>query len=256
VEPWLAKFDAGDSQAAWDLFADRYRRLMLATIRRLVLDHDDVMDVFSSVCQALSTNDFARLKRYSDRSARPASVATWLVTVVRNLTVDWLRQRDGRRRLTVPATLSPLQQEIYAAVCIGGHSHVEAYELIRARSGSPMPFHEFLQEVRALARTAPCPQSAPLRHPVSDPPATEMALPALDPVETAEAVRRLAEAMASQPPDVRLAVELFVVERLSAAEVARTVGWPGPKTVYNRVYRALATLRTRLERQGIGPGDL
>ena len=256
MEPWLAKFDAGDSQAAWDLFADRYRRLMLATIRRLVPDRDDVMDVFSTVCQALSTNDFARLKRYSERSARPATVATWLVTVVRNLTVDWLRQRDGRRRLTVPAALSPLQQEIYAAVCIGGHSHVEAYELIRTRSGSPMSFHEFLQEVRALARAAPCPQSAPVRRAVADPPAIEMALPALDPAETEEAARRLAEALALQPADVRLAVELFVVDRLSAAEVARVVGWPGPKTVYNRVYRALATLRTRLERQGIGPGDL
>jgi len=55
---------------------------------------------------------------------------------------------------------------------------------------------------------------------------------------------------------VRLAVELFVVERLSASDVARAVGWPGPKTVYNRVYRALASLRARLEAGGIGPGDL
>lgn len=256
MEPWLAKFDAGDPQAAWDLFADRYRRLMLATIRRLVPDHDDVMDVFSMACQALSANDFARLKRYSDRSARPASVATWLVVVVRNLTVDWLRQRDGRRRLTVPSTLSPLQQEIYAAVCIERHSHVEAYELIRGRTGSSMPFHEFLQEVRSLARTAPCPQTAPTRHSVSNPSAIEVALPELDPVETAEAVLRLAEALATQPPDVQLAVELFVVDRLSAADVARAVGWPGPKTVYNRVYRALAALRARLELEGIGPGDL
>ena len=113
MEPWLTPLNAGDSQAAWDLFAERYRRLMLATIRRMVADHDDVMDVFSTVCQALSANDFARLKRYSERSAQSASVATWLVAVVRNLTVDWLRQRDGRRRLSVPSALSPLQQEIY-----------------------------------------------------------------------------------------------------------------------------------------------
>jgi DNA-directed RNA polymerase specialized sigma24 family protein len=176
--------------------------------------------------------------------------------VVRNLTIDWLRQRDGRRRLTIPSTLTPLQQEIYAALCIGGHSHVEAYEFIRGRTGSSMPFHEFLHEVRSLARTAPCPQSPPSRHSVFDPSAIEVALPELDPVETAEAVRRLAAALASQPPDVRLAVELFVVERLSADDVARAVGWPGPKTVYNRVYRALAALRTQFELEGIGPGDL
>ena len=101
MEPWLAKFDAGDPQAAWDLFAGRYRRLMLATIRRLVADHDDVMDFFSTVCQALSAGDFTRLKQYSERSARVGSVATWLVTVVPNLTVDWLRRRDGWSRRTV-----------------------------------------------------------------------------------------------------------------------------------------------------------
>jgi RNA polymerase sigma factor (sigma-70 family) len=256
VEPWLSKLNAGDSQAAWDLFAERYRRLILATIKGLVPGHDDVMDVFSTVCQGLSANDFARLKRYSDGSPQRASVSTWLVTVVRNLTVDWVRERDGRRRFSIPTKLSPLQQEIYAAVCLGGSSHVEAYEMIRARTGSPMPFNEFLREVRATLRVAPCPERALLRRSVRDPPPAEPAMPAFDPAETAELVRRLAEALASQPADVRLAVELFVVERMSAADVARMVGWPNSKAVYNRVYRALASLRARLESEGIGPGDL
>jgi RNA polymerase sigma factor (sigma-70 family) len=247
---------AGDSAAAWDLFAERYRRLILATIRRLVPDHDDVMDVFSTVCQALSADDFARLRRYSDRASRQATVATWLVAVVRNLTVDWLRERDGRRRLRVPTTLSPLQQQIYTAVCLEGRSYVEAYEVIGARLGSPMPFHEFLREVRATLRLTPCPDAAHRPRPVRDAPEEEPAIPPADPAETAESVRRLAEALASQPPEVRLAVELFVVERMPAADVARVVGWPNGKAVYNRVYRALASLRARLEGEGIGPGDL
>ena len=257
MEPWLSAFNAGDSQAAWDLFAERYRRLMVATIKRLVSDHDDVMDVFSTACQALSANDFARLKQYSDQSAQSASVATWLVAVVRNLTIDWLRQRDGRPRPSIPTTLSSLQQEIYTAICLGGHSHVEAFEVIRARSGSSMPFHEFLREVRETNRIAPCPNSVTPRRPVRDPPpSAESSLPVLDPAETAESVHRLAAALASHAPDVRLAVELFVVEGLPAAEVARVVGWPGAKTVYNRVYRALGALRAGLEGEGIGPGDL
>ena len=77
------------------------------------------MDVFSTVCQALCANDFARLRRYSERAARPG-VSAWLVAVVRNLTIDWLRQRDGRRRLSVPTGLSPLQQKIYAPCASGG----------------------------------------------------------------------------------------------------------------------------------------
>jgi DNA-directed RNA polymerase specialized sigma24 family protein len=43
---------------------------------------------------------------------------------------------------------------------------------------------------------------------------------------------------------------------MAAADVARLVGWPDAKAVYNRVYRALATLRAELGREGIGSGDL
>jgi RNA polymerase sigma factor (sigma-70 family) len=256
MEPWLAEIHAGHGQAAWDLFDQRYRRLILATIRRLIPDHDDVMDVFSTVCQALSAADFARLKSYSERSRPGASASTWLVAVVRNLTVDWLRQRDGRRRLSVPTGLSPLQQEIYTAICIGGHSAVEAYEMIRGRSGSTMPFHAFLRDVRATHKIAPCPEPTPLRRAARDPPSADAAVPMFDPAETAEATHRLATALASQPADIRLAIELFVVERMAAGEVARVVGWPNAKAVYNKVYRALAALRATLEAEGIGPGDL
>lgn len=256
MEPWLSTLTAGNAHAAWELFVARYRRLIVATIKRLVTDHDDVMDVFSVVCDALVADDFARLRSYADRAERRASVATWLVAVVRNLTIDWLRRRDGRPRFTVPATLTPLQQQIYAAICGDGRSHVEAYETIRARTGSAMPFHEFLREVRATQRTAPCPGDSAHRgrsH-VSLP--DDEAIEAPDPVETAESARRIADALSSQPDDVRLAVELFVVDRLPAAEVARTVGWRDAKAVYNRVYRALAALRAEFTSKGIGPRDL
>jgi len=259
VEPWLSELDQGHAQAAWDLFAERYRRLILATIRRLVPDHDDVMDVFSTVCEALSADDCARLKRYSDQTgqaARPASVATWLVIVVRNLTIDWRRRQAGRRRLNVPKNLSPLQQQIYAAVCLGGCSHVEAYETIRTRTGSSMPFEEFLREVRATLRLAPCPSDARHRTAALTPLPDAVASEAADPVEIAELARRIDAALASYPDDVRVAVELFVIERMPADAVARVVGWPNAKAVYNRVYRVLASLRTDFVRDGIGPGDL
>ncbi len=119
-----------------------------------------------------------------------------------------------------------------------------------------MPFNEFLREVRETNRIAPCPYSITPRRPVNDPSPAEASLPELDPAETAESVRRLAAALASQPADVRLAINLFVVEGMSASDVARLVGWPNAKAVYNRVSRALANLRTHLEREGIGPGDL
>jgi RNA polymerase sigma factor (sigma-70 family) len=256
VEPWLLTLSAGDTTAAWDLFAERYRRLITATIRRLLTDHDDVMDVFSAVCEALTADDCARLRRYSAESVSHATVSTWLVAVVRNLTIDWLRARDGRRRATAPETLTPLQQAIYSLICIDGRSHAEAYEILLVRGAIATPFHAFLREVRVTQQTAPCPKrfarpgSAAVR--LSD----DLPSPVSEPVESAESVRVIGSALALLTPDVRLAVDLFVVERMSAEDVARAVGWPNAKTVYNRVYRALAAVRTELARRGIGPGDL
>jgi len=256
MESWQAKLDAGDTEAAWGLFDERYRRLILATIRRLIAEPDELMDVFSTVCQALSADGCSRLKRYTPRVNATAGAATWVVAVVRNLTIDWLRQRDGRRRLSVPAALSPLQQEIYSAICIDGNSHAEAFEVIRTRTGSTMTFPQFLRDVRATHLVAPCPQRVPLRRVTRESDGLEGVVPIIDRVESAEAAGHLARALGSQPADVRLAVELFVVERMAAADVARLVGWPDAKAVYNRVYRALATLRAELGREGIGSGDL
>ena len=53
-----------------------------------------------------------------------------------------------------------------------------------------------------------------------------------------------------------MAVELHVVEELPAADVARLLGLPNAKAVYNRVYRALELLRGQFERAGLSREDL
>jgi RNA polymerase sigma factor (sigma-70 family) len=256
MEDWLSTLDAGQSQEAWNLFIARYRALIVATIRRTIRDRDELMDLFAIVCEALSANDFARLRRYSAASPQRATVATWLVIVVRNLTVDWLRREHGRPRVAVPDSLSPLQREIFGAICVDGASHVEAYEIVRARAASGLSFPEFLRELRATHLAAPCPDRLPRRNAGES---TAAAMPAAvgpDPLETAESARRIAEALAEYPADLRLAVQLFVIEGLPAADVARVVGWRDAKAVYNRVYRALATIRASLEASGIRRADL
>lgn len=256
MEAWLAQLDDGDGQAAWNLFEKRYRRLILATIRRLLHDHDDVMDVFAGVCIALTADNFARLRRYSERSPSGAAVSTWLVIVVRNLVIDWLRRVEGRRRPTIPSDLSGLHREIYSALCLGGLSRTEAFEQVRTRSGLAMSFPEFLREIRLVRQSHPCPELLPARRPEPMPLLPEFAVPVADPAEVTDLAHRLAAALATQPADVRLAVQLFVIDELPAAEVASIVGWPNAKAVYNRVHRALEAMRATLERKGIGRGDL
>ena len=256
MEPWLSKLEQGDVEAAWRLFEPRYRRLIIAVIRRLLHDPDDLMDVYAAVCAALCADGSARLRRYSADSPSGAAPSTWLVIVVRNLTIDWIRKGEGRRRHTVPAALTGLHRDLYDALCIAGLSRVEAFELVRSRTGLDLTFAAFLRELRALRATYPCPELMPVRRPEPLPVWQEIPIPSSDPAEVLDLAARLAAALATQPPDVRLAVQLFVVDELKAVDVAKMVGWPNAKAVYNRVTRALAAVRDALEREGIHHGDL
>src|SRR5881396_1428954 len=150
VDDWVAELRAGRPDPAWDRFLDRYRRLIFSAIRHYAEDYDDVMDVFAQVCEALRANDLRRLRSYVDQPDHRARFSTWLVTVVRHLTIDWFRHRDGRRRLSAVAErLPPLRRRIFELVFLDQRSHVEAYELIHAGDAASLTFREFLSELRA-----------------------------------------------------------------------------------------------------------
>jgi RNA polymerase sigma factor (sigma-70 family) len=214
------------------------------------------MDVFARVCEALRENEFARLRRCAARFDPQRPLSTWLVAVVHNLTIDWFRHRDGRTRLsTVAAALPPLQQRIFEYVFLEQHSHVETYELLCSRDAANLSFREYLKELSATYAAATqggrgrVAAELAIRPPATpDPPA--------DPAVMAEQKTLLARALESLRPDERLAVQLYVVDEMPAEDVARTLGYPSAKTVYNRVYRALAAIRAQLEQAGIREGDL
>lgn len=258
MEPWRAALARSEVDAAWDLFIARYRRLILATIRRLIQSDEDVFDAFADVCQALSADGLARLRRYDERADSRARFSTWIVVVVRNRTVDWLRRRSGRTRLTPPDGLSALQIEIFRCVFVERRSHAEAYELLQGSAASGLTFGAFLRELAEVYRAAEDGAGRGVLRYLPPPPELQREPPARPEAAlvAAEAAARLAEALEPLPADTRLAVQLFVVEGLPAADVARAVGWPNAKAVYNRVYRALSALREALERQGVGRGDL
>lgn len=257
MEGWVAELASGRPDAAWDLFLDRYRRLIFAAIRHYAQDYDDVMDVFARVCEALREDDLRRLRGYAAQREHRARFSTWLVTVVHHITVDWFRHRDGRRRLSVVAeTLPPLQRRIFELVFLDQRSHIEAYELIHSREATALPFAEFLAELRATyaavtdGRRGRVLSELAGAGPASDEPS------ASSPAELVETRSLLERALGSLRAEDRAAVELYVVEDLPAEDVARILGLPNAKAVHNRVYRAVGVLRARLAQAGIERGDL
>jgi len=256
VEPWIVPLAAGDPEAAWDLFIERYRRLIFGAIRRYTGEPDDVMDVFARVCEALREDDFNRLRRCAARVDPDRPFSTWLVAVVHNLTIDWFRHRDGRPRLsTIAATLPQLQQRIFEYVFLEQHSHIEAYELLCSREGATLSFGEFLKELSATYAATTVGRRGRVVAELAIPPPASPDPPA-DPAVAAEQRTLLARVPDTPPPDDRLAVQLYIVDEVPAEQVARALGYPNTKTVYNRVYRALAAIRASLERVGISGGDL
>jgi len=256
-EPWIAPLDAGQTEAAWDAFIGRYRRLIFAAIRHYTQDYDDVMDVFAHACEALRADDLRRLRSYVGASDHRARFSTWLVTVVRHLTVDWFRERDGRRRLPAIADgLSDVRRRIFELVFLDRRSHVETYELIRAGGQPGLSFREFLAELRATYRAVTHGRRGAVARDLGGPFPPDDA-PQDSGTQDVAGMRELADRiLASLSAEDRVAVQLYVIDELPAEDVARIVGAPNAKAVYNRVYRALAAVRGELERAGIRREDV
>ena len=256
TEDWAAELQRGQVDRAWDLFLTRYRRLIFAAIRHYAQDYDDVMDVFTQACEALRANDFRRLRSYVERRDQ-ARFSTWLVTVVRNLTIDWFRERNGRRRLpAIAESLPPLQRRIFQHVFMDRRPHLEAYELIRAGDQPALSFREFQTELRATYRAVANGRRGSVLRDLGGPIPEEPDPDDPSPLDQADARALVARILDSLNDEDRVAVELYVMEQLPADQVATVLGLPNAKAVYNRVYRALASLREDLERAGVRREDL
>lgn len=259
AEAWRSRLANGDPSGAWDLFIDRYRPLIMATVRRTLPDPEDRMEAFAHVCEGLAADGLARLRRFQEGERSRARFSTWLVTVVHHQLVDWLRQRDGRPRLIPPRGLTQLQHRIFTHVFIEQRSHSEAYELVRAEPTRELRFSAFLRELAEIYRIVEQARPGGVMHYLArgagesipefyeDLPENRLA--------AEEIHARLAPALATLSAEEQVALRLYVVEKVPARDVARVLGWSGPKAVYNRVYRNLMQLRELLEGEGVGPAD-
>jgi RNA polymerase sigma factor (sigma-70 family) len=221
----------------------------MATIRHVISDRDAVMEAFAHVCATLAADDLARLRVFEKRQLHTAKFSSWLVVVVRNQTIDWVRKQQGRRRVRIPDGLNEVEREIFQLVFVHGDSHREAYERMHSGSHPELSFSQFLKALRRVYHARGARATKPL--PYEDSAAGSLVddAPLIDQVLEADELRvSINEALELLQPEERLAVQLFVIDEVRAAEVARLLGWPNAKSVYNRVYRALAGVRQRLER--------
>jgi RNA polymerase sigma factor (sigma-70 family) len=254
---WSEELRSGSTGKAWDDFITRYRPLVFATIQHYARDYDDVMDVFARVCEALREDDMRRVRSYLDQPHHTARFTTWLVAVVRNITIDWFRSRDGRRRLsTIAEGLPQVRRQIFTAIFVERRSHIETYEIICAQAAKPPAFREFLVELRETYRAASAGRRGAVLRDLSPPDLPPEELDSKDPAELDERTRHVEQALQTLTPQDRAAIELYVLEELSAADIARALGLRNAKAAYNKVYRALDVLRRHMASLGFTRSDL
>jgi RNA polymerase sigma factor (sigma-70 family) len=248
LDKWQTLLQTADTDdAAWDDFIESYRALIAATIRHLITGEEAVTEAFTHICATLSADRMARLRAFDDRPQHTAQFSSWLVVVVRNQTVDWLRRQHGRRRVAVPNGLTQVEAEIFELVFVQGASHNETFERLRSGGYPQLSFSAFLKHLRIVYRTRTRRSTLPRRQLSLTQSLTDES-PMIDElIETAQLNARVQQAIQSLPAAEALAVQLFIVDDMPASEVARVVGWPNAKTVYNHVYRALARVREQLE---------
>lgn len=81
-------------EEAWARFLVEHSDVVLFVARRMGGGHDEVMDRYAWVLEALRRDDFRRLRGYDGKG--PGPFTTWLIVVSRRLCLDRHRARYGR----------------------------------------------------------------------------------------------------------------------------------------------------------------
>lgn len=248
-----------DPEQAYARLLDGYSAILLRMIRRFFQDQDDVMDLYTVVCERLRAQDYRALRRFRSGSA----LLPWLSVIVANACRDRIRQqRIAALPRHVVQRLDMRTRLVYRHHVVGRMPPEDAAEAI-TRSGvacTALDVVESVQQLHALlrkgARHRLLRQLDP-RRAVSLDVLLERGLDTHDSaadidaaLDDADSLARLDAVLASFSEEDRLLLLLRFEQGLSASEIAGLVGMDSQTRVYTRLRTLLSRLRRLLE----GPG--
>ncbi len=241
---------------------ERYTSVILRMVRRSFRDQDEVMEVYTAVCERLRAGDYVALRRF--RVGVP--IMPWLSVVVANACRDRLRRKHvGAVPKSLARHLDPREQLIYR-YHFGHRVPPEDVAEMVARQGlpcSPLDVVKTVERIQSLLGTA---QRYRLLRGIAAKRTTESLDDlveqglerATDPGEgldealaERETVDLLGESLRALTHEDQLLVQLRFEQELSAPEIAQILGMPDYKVVYTRLRTILNRLRRVLEARGV-----
>jgi DNA-directed RNA polymerase specialized sigma24 family protein len=256
-----------DPARGWRTFVDQYTPTLVVLIERAgVNDRDDQADVYVQVCDRLSADGCARLKRYDPAKG---ALAAWLNRVVANAVVDWIRSRAGRRRLfDAIERLSEFDQRVFELYYWERHRATEIAGIMSQAPDCRTSIADVFDALERIERSMSDRQRGQLlslmirtQRPVDlesvrDGPVRPLAHREHDP-ETTLRVKRLDEAFAASIAE--LGAEDAAIVRMvyghgwSLQDVRRALHLA--ELTRERLRGILARLRSALERRGVEAAD-
>jgi len=235
---------AAGGPVAWSAFLDTCADTIFRVVRLFADTYDDRMDLFLFVCGKLKEGEMRRLRAFRYRPETPCRFSTWLSVVVRNLALDFHREKEGRfRPFRAVERMDDVDRLVFEYHLRDGRPLSEVRDRLershgiriedgplKDRAGRVQESLSANQRWRLLARLI-----EKRRHLTVDPVAGgalsgDEILPLADArgdAETAvrrhEADRALAEAMREIPARERLALTLRFRDGLTSREAARTM---------------------------------
>jgi RNA polymerase sigma factor (sigma-70 family) len=245
-----------EPEPAWNLFLELYSGLVSQVVCWFEHGDDESADCFVYVCEQLSRSQFRRLRRFNPDGA--ASFPTWLRAVVRNLCVDWQRQRAGRYRSFHSVTrLTTFDQEVFhhiweqnqsvdqCTVALQRNFPATSPEDVEASvervQNSLSPRQQWLlssRRTRIESLTQDCDgERIPEREIKDSSPDPELQ------AAFKEEIDGLHRAIAQLPYSDRILLQLRFEQGLSLAEVARLLSLKNPAAAFRQIEEALTRLR-------------
>ncbi len=245
-----------DAEGAYRDLLDLYSPVLLRMIRRLFRDRDEVMEVYTAVCERLQAQDYAALRRF--RAGSP--IRPWLSVIVGNAAHDRKRRtRTGVIPETFYNRLTPFEKSVYRLHFYHRLANTDIAEVLASREAGITAddvqqaldrIHDLLGDER---RWRLMEQIALQRRTTSVDAMIEMGLDPLadDYEEGRERQDRraaLAAALESMTPEDQLLLHLRFEQNLSAPQIADIMGYSQFRYVYTRLSTAIDRMRRAIEK--------
>ncbi|ARA92694.1 MAG: hypothetical protein D6685_08145 [Bacteroidetes bacterium] len=248
-----------DPERGYRVLLDRYTGVVLRMIRKFMRDPDEVMEVYTGICERFRAQDYQALRRFQP----DGKLVPWLSVVVANACRDQFRKNKA---VSMPrSVLDQLEERerlVFRYYYQERYTFQEIVYLIRTRHAMACTASDVVEAVGRITSLLSAKKKWHLLAALNaNTPALsleEMKAVGREPgepspfQETSEDDRasQLQAAVQGLPPEDRLLVLLRFEQGMTADQIARVMDFDNRKQVYTRLRTVLNRLRRQLNETG------